>query len=41
MSNLYCLNEAQMERLRPYSPKSQGVPRVDKEWPYTACEACP
>ena len=28
MSNLYWLSEAQMERLRPYFPKSQGVPRV-------------
>jgi hypothetical protein len=29
MSNLYWLSEAQMERLRPYFPKSHGVPRVD------------
>ena len=29
MSNLYWLNEGQMERLRPYFPKSHGVPRVD------------
>jgi transposase len=31
MSNLYWLSEAQMERLRPYFPKSHGVPRVD-DW---------
>ncbi|MBB5724061.1 transposase [Loktanella ponticola] len=29
MSNLYWLSETQMERLRPYFPKSHGVPRVD------------
>jgi transposase len=29
MSNLYWLSEGQMERLRPYSPKSHSVPRVD------------
>ena len=29
MSNLYWLSEEQMARLRPYFPKSHGVPRVD------------
>ncbi len=29
MSDLYWLSEAQMVRLRPYFPKSHGVPRVD------------
>jgi transposase len=29
MSNLYRLSGAQMARLRPYFPKSHGVPRVD------------
>lgn len=29
MSELYWLTDAQMERLRPYFPKSQGGPRVD------------
>ena len=29
MSNLYWLSEVQMERLRPFFPKSHGVPRVD------------
>ena len=29
MSNLYWLTEAQMERLRPYFPKSRGRARVD------------
>jgi len=29
MSNHYWLNEDQMARLRPYFPKSHGVPRVD------------
>ncbi|MFQ3255481.1 MAG: transposase [Loktanella salsilacus] len=29
MSNLYWLSEEQMRRLRPYFPKSHGVPRVD------------
>lgn len=29
MSNLYWPSEAQMERLKPYFPKSHGVPRVD------------
>jgi transposase len=29
MSNLYWLNEDQIARLRPYFPKSHGVPRVD------------
>ena len=28
MSNLYWLNEDQTARLRPYFPKSHGVPRV-------------
>ena len=29
MSDLYWLSEVQMARLRPYFPKSHGVPRVD------------
>ena len=29
MSNLYGLSEEQMVRLRPYFPKTRGVPRVD------------
>ena len=29
MSNLFWLNDEQMARLRPYFPKSHGVPRVD------------
>jgi transposase len=29
MSNLYWLTEAQMERLKPFFPKSHGRPRVD------------
>ncbi len=29
MSNLYWLSEAQMERLKPFFPKSHGKPRVD------------
>jgi transposase len=29
MSYLYWLSEAQIERLRPYFPKSRGKPRVD------------
>jgi transposase len=29
MSNLYWLSEEQMVRLRPFFPKSHGVPRVD------------
>ena len=29
MSNLYWLTEAQMQRLRPYVPKSRGRTRVD------------
>lgn len=29
MSNLFWLTDAQMERLRPFFPKSHGVPRVD------------
>jgi transposase len=29
MSNLYWLTEAQMQRLRPYFPKSRGRGRVD------------
>lgn len=31
MSNLYWLSEDQMARLRPYFPKSHGVPRVDDQ----------
>ena len=31
MSNLYCLSEDQMARLRPYFPKSYDVPRVDDQ----------
>ena len=29
MSNLYWLTEAQLERLKPFFPKSHGRPRVD------------
>jgi transposase len=29
MSNLFWLTEEQMERLRPFFPKSHGKPRVD------------
>ncbi|MDA9967428.1 IS5/IS1182 family transposase, partial [bacterium] len=29
MRNLFRLNKAQMDRLRPYFPKSQGRARVD------------
>ena len=29
MSDLYWLTDEQMERLRPYFPKSHGRPRVD------------
>ena len=29
MSNLYSLTDEQMVRLRPFFPKSHGVPRVD------------
>lgn len=29
MSNLYWLSDAQMERLKPFFPKSHGIPRVD------------
>lgn len=29
MSNLFWLTDVQMERLRPFFPKSHGVPRVD------------
>ncbi len=29
MSNLYWLTDEQMERLRPFFPKSHGRPRVD------------
>ena len=29
MSNLYWLTEAQIERLKPFFPKSHGKPRVD------------
>lgn len=29
MSNLFWLTEAQMDRLRPYFPKSHGRPRLD------------
>jgi transposase len=29
MSNLFWLTEAQMERLRPFFPRSHGRPRVD------------
>ena len=29
MSDLFWLTEARMERLRPFFPKSRGVPRVD------------
>lgn len=33
MSNLYWLSEDQMARLRPYFPKSRGVPRADDPLP--------
>ena len=29
MSDLYWLTDEQMERLKPFFPLSQGVPRVD------------
>ena len=29
MSNLFCLTDEQMARLRPYFPKSHGKPRMD------------
>ena len=29
MSNPFWLSEAQLERIKPYFPKSHGVPRVD------------
>jgi transposase len=29
MSNLFWLTDAQMERLKPFFPKSHGKPRVD------------
>lgn len=29
MSNVYWLSDAQMERLKPFFPKSHGKPRVD------------
>jgi transposase len=29
MSDLFWLTDAQMERLRPFFPKSRGKPRVD------------
>jgi len=29
MSDLYWLTDEQMDRLRPYFPKSHGKPRVD------------
>jgi putative transposase len=29
MSNLYWLSEAQLERIKPYFPRSHGRPRVD------------
>ena len=29
MSDLFWLTEAQLERLRPFFPKSRGIPRVD------------
>ena len=31
MGNLYWLNEAQMEQISPYFPKSHGVLRVDDQ----------
>ena len=38
MSNLYWLSDAQMERLKPFFPKSHGKPRVDfKGAPVSAC----
>ena len=29
MSNFYWLSDAQMERLKPFFPRSHGKPRVD------------
>ena len=31
MSNLFWLTDEQMERLKPFFPKSHGTPRVD-DW---------
>ncbi len=31
MSDVYWLSDARMERLRPYFPKSHGMPRVDDQ----------
>ena len=33
MSDLFWLSEAQVERLRPFFPKSHGKPRVDDPLP--------
>jgi transposase len=30
MSDLFWLTDAQMERLKPFFPRSHGVPRVDE-----------
>ncbi len=32
MSNVFWLTDAQMERQRPFFPKSHGKPRVDDRW---------
>lgn len=32
MSGHFWLTDAQMERLRPFFPKSRGKPRVDDRW---------
>ncbi len=32
MSDLFRLTDEQMERLRPYFPKSHGKPRLDDQW---------
>lgn len=36
MSDLFWLSEVQMERLRPYFPKSHGKPRVDDRRVFSA-----
>jgi hypothetical protein len=32
MSDLFWLTDEQVERLRPFFPKSHGKPRVDERW---------
>ena len=41
MSDYFYLSEAQLNRIKPYFPKSHGVPRVDDRRVLSSNYSCP